>query len=113
MSENIYKGTHQIKTGEFEYINLAIEGTLEEITEAHRALQSAWRGAEGISDKDFNASLDEYLSTNNLTDGANIYAKMSPQQQFVFQACKRSLKRIASRANKDIEANTEHVNNIK
>ncbi len=91
------KYEYQIKTGEYEFINGEGEGTPEEAVQAFKELKEAFGGGSGLDDKTFNAALDEYLSTNELTNGTELYAQMSKEQQFVFQAVKRSIKRIEAK----------------
>lgn len=68
--------------------------TPEAVLEHYRALQRAYTGGTGLSTKQFNDALDEYLKTGTLKDGTNLYAEMNPQQQSIFQEIKKSLKRI-------------------
>ena len=51
----------------------------------------------GIPTKEFNQALDEFLTTNTLKDGANLYEQMSLPQRSVFQEIKKSLARISSK----------------
>ena len=52
---------------------------------------------EGLEPKEWRMALDEYLNTNNLTDGTNLYERMSPNQQMVLQEIKKAFKRIKSK----------------
>lgn len=61
--------------------------------QAYADLQSAFKVGDGIPQKDFNALLDEYLSTGTTTDGAGVWEDMSDFQRGVFQEIKKSLKR--------------------
>lgn len=86
-----YQG--QIRTGDFEYLHFEVEGTAEEAVEKYRELKSAWEGGAGLPEKEFNAALDEYLTTKTLTDGADRYAAMNTQQRGIIQTIKRSFAR--------------------
>lgn len=72
---------------------LAEEILVVEQLEQLMALQKGESG-EGLTTKEFNAALDEYLKTNSLKNGTELYAKMSLPQQACFQEIKKSLKRI-------------------
>lgn len=93
-----------VQPEQFEYIGFEYD-TKEELTdEAIQAAIGDYRRAkgqieaiEGLPSKEFNAALDEFLVTNNLTNGADLYARMSPAQQQCFQEVKRSLKRLSAR----------------
>ena len=92
------KFSGQISTGQFEYLAFEVEGTPEAAVEAYRALQVAFKGGEGLPEKEFNAFLDRQLmgETNHVEE----YQLMSAEQQKVVQTIKRSLKRIEARQNK-------------
>jgi hypothetical protein len=47
---------------------------------------------EGISDSEFNAALDRYLTEG--TGETDTYVRMNKKQQHVFQEIKKALKRI-------------------
>lgn len=91
-----------IPTAEYAFIETEIEAENEhEAICAYNDLEEAVKGRNGasecLSDKDFNSALDEYLTTNTLKDGVEIYQKMSKAQQNVFQQIKKSLKRIEAK----------------
>lgn len=52
---------------------------------------------EGLPPREFNACIDEFLLTNNLSNGVDRYGSMSQSQQVVMQEIKKSLKRIKSK----------------
>jgi hypothetical protein len=89
------KITHHIPTEQFGFTEVEVEGT-DKMTyeEAKLAYGLPIESGEGLDAKSFNDSLDEYLMTNSLTNGANLYQSMSKEQQMIFQTIKRSLKRI-------------------
>lgn len=83
----------RLPTEQFAYIEQEVEcATPEEAVEAYHALASAYKGGDGLSEKDFNAFLDTYLFDG--TGSSDVYAAMSKTQQEFIQTLKRSLKRI-------------------
>lgn len=92
------KITYHVPTEQFGFVEVEVnEGdnlTYEDVKSRYGANLGS---GEGLETKVFNASLDEYLTTNELRDGANLYKQMSPSQQSVFQEMKKSLKRIKSK----------------
>ncbi len=84
----------QISTGQFEYImqSYDVELTPEQAVEAYHTLRAAYSPKTGISTKEFNQSLDLYLTEE--TGNTEQYLAMSPSQQAVFQEIKKSLARI-------------------
>lgn len=73
------------------------EGTPEEIIEESRRLNQLQQGAFGLTEKEFNAFIDEYLASGTVK-GEHVheqYEKMSTEQKLIIQAIKRSCKRIA------------------
>ena len=59
-------------------------------------------GGEGLPPKEWNAWLDTYLTTS--TGNADLYAQMSPAQQAVIQEVKKSLKRLKSKVEPEVDA---------
>lgn len=90
----------QIQTEPFQLISQEFdcEMTPDEAVEAYRALQRAYKGGDGLPEKDFNAFIDRYLlgDKNHVEE----YQLMNKEQQNVCQIIKRSLKRIEARQNK-------------
>lgn len=95
--------TIQIKTGEFEYIMQEVEvESPEAAVEAYKALKRAYEGGGvGLSAKDFNAALDEFMKSGNLVGGTELYAQMNGTQKGIMQELKKAFKRISY--NKEIE----------
>jgi len=52
-----------------------------------------------MSDKDFNAVIDEYLAAQKITDGVDKYEQMNRDQKMIIQALKRSFKRTGGLKN--------------
>ena len=90
------KATLRVPTNEqYAYIECQVEGTEEEIVAQYHKMTSAVRGGFGLSDDQFNVCLDEYRTTGTLKEGTEFYAEMSLEQQAIFQAIKKSDKRLA------------------
>lgn len=98
-----YKAEIRLPTDQFAYISVWTEGTTEEIVSLHGELKTAYKAPQseiegiGLDKKEFNRCLDEYLTTNSLINGTELYAQMSKPQQQVFQEIKKSLKRIEAK----------------
>lgn len=81
-----------IPTEQFGFIEF--EHEVEDIDEAHGMYHSLKWGGTGLSDKEFNAVIDEYLNTGTVIGGMEKYERMDTRQQDVVQVIKRALKRI-------------------
>lgn len=79
---------------QYAYIEAEYEGSAEEAVEAYRELTVAVRTGFGLPQAEFNKALDEYLKTNELRNGADLYAQMDAAQQRVFQELKKAFKRM-------------------
>ncbi len=96
--EDSYEALLHIPVESFGFVEIKVKGSTTEIIEAYRSLKRANEKPQGeLQSKEFNAALDEYMETNVLKDGVEIYNKMSPDQQFTIQEIKKSFKRIKSR----------------
>lgn len=92
------KAQLRIPTAEsYAYIEVTVEGSEEEIVKQYHKLTNAVRGGFGLDDKKFNACLDEYLTTNTLKNGTELYAEMSLSQQAVFQEVKKAMARLKTK----------------
>lgn len=91
------KYTGHVAIGQYEFIEVEGE-SLEEVSEACRAIKREWGGADGLPDKEFNAFLDRQLTgeDNHIEE----YEKCSDMQKVIIQAIKRALKRIEAKQNK-------------
>lgn len=92
------KYTGQISTGQYEFLNFEIEGTAQDAVEAYKELQTAWKGGEGVSSKDFNAFLDTYISTGKPGE-LEVWENMTDQQKIIVNEVKKSFARIKSKNN--------------
>ncbi|MFA5937606.1 MAG: hypothetical protein WC822_07050 [Candidatus Paceibacterota bacterium] len=89
----MYKAQLRIPTNEqYAYIEITVEGTPEFIVDAYNEFTGMLKPKEGLTQAEFNKALDRYLKDG--TGEVEVYVKMSPKQQHVFQEIKRSLKRI-------------------
>lgn len=103
------KITIHIPTADFAYIEQEFEAkedtTARDLAEHYNQIETAIKGRNGantgLPQKEWNSVLEEYLTTNTVKDGVNIYQLMSPEQQGVIQEIKRAIKRIDAKNNKD------------
>lgn len=65
----------------------------ESITNYNRAMGQI-KGNPGITEKYFNAILEEYLTTKTIRNGQEIYEKLSPNQRNTIQDIKRTYQRL-------------------
>lgn len=96
------KCTIRVPTTTYGFIELVAEvESPKDAVELHNnavALYNAPVAPEtALQPKEFNQALDSYLETNKLLGGVELWEKMSPTQQEVFQTIKRSLKRIEAK----------------
>jgi len=77
------------------YIGFSEAETPEQALDAYRAIQDVVkpRPTNELPKKEFDEVLDIYLTTGQIPNGADLYEKMSPEQQGLIQAIKRSKKR--------------------
>lgn len=85
----------RIPTVQFGYIETEFTGTAEDAFEEHNRLLNLQNGGFGLEQDEFNKALDRYLTDG--TGDVNQYTQMSKEQQAIFQAIKRSFKRIKSK----------------
>lgn len=109
------KITYRIPTEQYSYIEIEHEAPdtwkPQEIKESYDNLVLVFKSKEGLSTKDFNAALDEYLQTNSFKNADETYFKMSPEQQKIIQEIKKCVKRITAKDYKDLgeaEAHEQH-----
>lgn len=94
MNEPIYKASHQIKTGDFEYIKIDCEGTLDAIVTAHKALQATWKVSEGgLPPIDWRVAVDHYRSGKGLPP--DVWERMNAAQKWFFSEIDKSDGRMA------------------
>jgi phage tail tape-measure protein len=83
------------KEDRFGYIEFEFEGTPDEAIEEYERLTAILKGeaGTGLDSRVYNGVLDEYLTTGSISNGADLYAQMSKDQQNVIQEIKKSHKR--------------------
>lgn len=80
----------------FAFIEIETEvESVEQAIEGYAQAMAQLKPQVGLSEKDFQVWLDNYLV--NATGDAGKYAEMSPEQQNIIQNIKRATKRIKSR----------------
>lgn len=93
------KAEIRLATQQFCYISFFLEGTPEDIIAEEKRIQKLYQGGEGLSQKEFNSFLDDYLATydgeSTYTDNFNPdqYSKMSNDQKLIINEIKKSKKR--------------------
>lgn len=97
---------YHIPTEQFGFVEIEKEGngTVEEMDsyDAVKAFVVSKMGSvEGLDPKTWNSCIDEYLLTNELKDGTNLYERMNPEQQKIMQEIKKSIKRITPKEIRD------------
>lgn len=85
------KHTFHIATGQYEFLEQEFEGTTEEAVEAYKELQGAWKGGEGLPQKEWNEWLDSYLAGK--PGSIDDWNQMSDFQKQVVNEIKKSRKR--------------------
>ncbi len=89
MKDKTYKAKHQIKTADFEYIEIECEGTMESIVESHKALQGMWKAQEaGLPVKEFNSVLDQYRAGKGMSP--DVHERMNKAQQWLIHEIDKS-----------------------
>lgn len=88
-----YDADIRIPTVQYGYVEVHVTGTPDDIKNAHDELNRLFTVGEGLSTKDFQEAMDEYLSTGTVKGGIGIWEKMNKYQQDFFQEVKKSMKR--------------------
>lgn len=98
------KATLRIPTAQqYSYIEIETEGTLDEIVDQYNEANARVNGksGQGISDKEFNAFIDNQMS--GIPNTLETYNQMSPEQQMVVQKVKLSIKRLQARITREVK----------
>lgn len=90
--EPVYDATLRIPTTDpYSYIELVkVKGTREEIYATHQDFLTLVRGGNGLEPKEFNAVLDEYLTTGTISGDPGVLSAMNIDQSSIIQSIKRS-----------------------
>ena len=91
MNDKKYKAKLRIPKEMYAFIEIEVDGTLEEIQDTFRELTIT----SELKDKEFNNFIDRYLTGEPIS--AEEYENCSDRQKEVVQIIKRALKRIKSR----------------
>lgn len=85
-------GEVQIKTGDFEYINVKLTGSPQDFVNKFRELKTEWELSKGLPAKEF----DQFIQRMMEGDDNHIdqMEQMNELQKWAMQVVKRSLKRI-------------------
>ena len=94
-SMNKYKAKVRIATKEYEFVELEIEGSPDDIAEAYNEMEGRLKGREGLETARFNVFLDRYIMNEPVS--SEDYACMSKYQTAVVQEIKKSIKRIKAK----------------
>lgn len=87
-----HKAWLRIPKEQYAYIEVSVQGTADEIVQIHNEFMDLIKPQEGLSTKEWNETLDRYLTDG--TGNTEIYFKMSPKQQACIQEIKKSFKRL-------------------
>lgn len=91
-----YKAELRIPTDQYAYINVQVGGEPDDIMQAYKEFSALVKPQEGLPPKEWRQALDEYLNTNSFSNADDTYFKMNPQQQYVIQEIKKSVKRVTA-----------------
>lgn len=89
------KGHIRIPTVEYGYVEFEVDDSAENIKAFNDDMLRLFKGGFGLDQKEFNQSLDRYLTDG--TGETEQYMRMSKEQMAIFQEIKKSLKRIESK----------------
>lgn len=70
------------------------------IAEGYDVFSKAFKPKEevpGLSDKEFNKIVEEYLTTNKLSGGVDVYNSLNEQQKYWIQTTKKAVKRLEAK----------------
>ena len=97
------KVTLRIPTKEqYSYVEVLLEGEFQpnDVVKLYQDYTAAFNAPvapeTALGQKEFNNALDEYLATNSLRGGVELWEKMSPAQKMVINEIKKAVKRQAS-----------------
>jgi hypothetical protein len=94
------KTIYRIPTEMYSFIEMeGDEESFEVALEKYRQMTALVKGevGEGLDQKEMNRVYDEYRSTGQIADGAEVYEKMNATQRIEIQALKRSLARTKNK----------------
>lgn len=89
------KAIIRIPTNQYAYIEMEVEGTMQEIVDAHNNLKKTYKGfpvGEGLTDAEWRTVLDRYLFGDEKME-QETYVSMNADQQKMIQEIKKARKR--------------------
>lgn len=90
------KADIRLPTTQYGYIEFHVEGEADEIIAEHNRLVSLYASnGEGISDKEYNTFIDEYMSGKH--PQLDVYVRMNQKQQDAVQVIKKSIARLKAK----------------
>ncbi len=90
------KSIIRIPTDQYAYVEVEFEGSESEIISKYIEISNIYKNMGiGLSAKEFNTVLDNYLATANLSEEE--YNKMSSEQKQVIQELKKAFKRAEAK----------------
>ena len=93
------KTTIRLPLGQFEFIEMTYdtEMTPEAAVGAFNALQRAYKGGEGLTDKEMDLIIEKMALGESIEGGTELWDKATTEQKKEINRLKRALKRIESR----------------
>jgi hypothetical protein len=96
------KAEIRIPTTQFGFITLNVEvedaaAAIAAHNEAVKLYNTPPEAVGGLTVKEMNACLDEFLLTGTVKGGIELWEKMNPMQKEIFQTIKRATKRLEAK----------------
>ena len=92
----------RLPLGQFEFIEMTYdtEMTAEAAVEAFKQLQRAYKGGEGITEKEMDDIIQKMMLGVSVNGGTELWAKATNEQRTEINRIKRALKRIKAKNDK-------------
>lgn len=93
------KTTIRLPLGQFEFIEQSfdMEMTPEAAVDAFNALQNAYKGGEGLTEKQLDEIIKKMMLGVSVPDGVNLWSQATPAQKLEINRVKRILKQIKNK----------------
>lgn len=91
----VYKTKLHIPTREYEFVEIEIEGTPEEIKESYEDIRKEFEGGDGLPHNEWCRVVEDYLQGKPLDP--DTYERMDKYQKGYIQETKRAFNRISSK----------------
>lgn len=85
--------THELRiptADQYGYMNIQFRGSADDAFAEYQWLIVMVKGGAGLEPKEFNAVLDQYLTTGKISGDPGVCDQMNLDQQSIIQAIKRS-----------------------